>query len=117
LRGDTKREIGGKLTCTHTFSKIWTICLFLEKSHTKQTPKGLSEGSNYYIPIYESEDSEIIKAILWAVDSQEENCHGISESWGCILPDIVEWVEKVRFKKTKIIIENLYLPFLLLKTI
>lgn len=38
-------------------------------SHTKQTPEGLSEGSNYYIPIYESEDSEIIKAVLWAVDS------------------------------------------------
>lgn len=42
-------------------------------SLTKASPDGIISGSDYYLPIYDSEEQEI-ESLLWMFDSHDSGC-------------------------------------------
>jgi hypothetical protein len=42
-------------------------------SVSNTSPEGVSPGSNYYVPIYDSTGEELA-SVLWMFDSHDEGC-------------------------------------------
>jgi predicted MPP superfamily phosphohydrolase len=65
----------------------------LDSSHDysmMQYNPNVTGASNYWIPIYSSNNSDIV-AIMWMVDSNDMGCADRLDSWGCLERDEVQW--------------------------
>jgi hypothetical protein len=59
-------------------------------SQTRLGPSNISHSSNYYVPIFNSDQSGAkLTALMWMLDSGKEGCLG-AEGWSCVLPDQIE---------------------------
>jgi 3',5'-cyclic AMP phosphodiesterase CpdA len=50
-------------------------------------------ATNYWVPIYSHDEKEIV-SIMWLLDTNDVTCHNITDSWGCLNEDQIEWFEK-----------------------
>lgn len=52
-------------------------------------------ATNYFLPIYPSKyrRSSTPAALVWLFDTNDENCEGTPESWGCLERDQIKWFE------------------------
>lgn len=57
-------------------------------------------ATNYVVNIL-SEKNDNVAASLWMLDSNDENCDGLYNSWGCIEEDEIKWYEKETAKLTE----------------
>jgi hypothetical protein len=68
----------------------------LDQTHpfslSQSSPEGVSPGSNYYLPIYDNQDTELA-TLLWLFDSHEYLCEG-KESNGCVEQDQIDWFNR-----------------------
>jgi len=55
-----------------------------EFSHSKKSPPGVSEGSNYYLKVMSKYNTSQPSAILWFLDTHETGCGNSTSGWGCI---------------------------------
>lgn len=55
--------------------------------------KNITGATNYNIPIYSS-DNKTIKSLLWLLDTNDENCEEMPDSWGCFEKDQVKWFKR-----------------------
>jgi len=57
--------------------------------------RGVSEGientTNFYVPVYSSQDSTQLAANLWVFDSGSKSCEGYEDGYGCIVSDAIDW--------------------------
>lgn len=59
-------------------------------SLTILSPVNVTGGTNYWLPVYSYADESKLAYSLWVLDSNGDDCEGIS-GWGCIARDQVEW--------------------------
>lgn len=72
-------------------------------SLTQQGPEGITGASNYWLDIASgSEKRNETAARLWFFDSMNMGCRNVSESWGCVGVDTLEWLEKQSSKMTAV---------------
>jgi len=55
-----------------------------EFSHSKKSPDGVSEGSNYHLKIMSHYNESHASAVLWFLDSHDTGCGNTTSGWGCI---------------------------------
>jgi predicted MPP superfamily phosphohydrolase len=71
----------------------------LDKTHPfSLMPKDSISLSNYYLPIYSSDDKSV-SAVIWLIDTLDEGCLGYPNSWACF--DHVQWYEEESNKLKK----------------
>jgi 3',5'-cyclic AMP phosphodiesterase CpdA len=75
-QGNLSREEIVKLDMTHPYSMMNGSAV---------------NNSNYYIPIYSSDNSTII-SLLWLFDTMDEGCLGMVNTWGCF--GQIQWYEE-----------------------
>ena len=61
-----------------------------DQSLTQQSPEGVSDGSNYYLPIYDAAGEQIV-SLIWMFDSHDNTCDGKPSKWGCVERDQIDW--------------------------
>jgi predicted MPP superfamily phosphohydrolase len=75
----------------------------LDRTHnyslTQYNPN-ITGATNYYLPIYSSQNETDVSTLLWMFDTNDETCEGMTDSWGCFEVDQVEWY-KNETKKIK----------------
>lgn len=60
-----------------------------------EASRNITGASNYHFPIYSSNASNPIPpAMIWVLDTNMESCDGLTNTWGCIEKDQVEWYKK-----------------------
>ncbi|KAK8790984.1 hypothetical protein WA158_005615 [Blastocystis sp. Blastoise] len=59
-------------------------------SVSQVSPEELPGGSNYYFPLYGSNNSTKVEVMLWFFDSMYKYCGGI-EGYGCVETETVNW--------------------------
>lgn len=62
-------------------------------SLTQASPEGLIPGSDYYLPIYDSEEEDI-QSLLWMFDSHDHGCQGKRSVWGCVEKEQINWFKQ-----------------------
>ena len=55
-------------------------------SHSNETLKDISPGSNFFVPIYSYKNDSQIRAVLWFLDTHDRGCLDVKEGYGCIEP-------------------------------
>ncbi|GAB4822377.1 hypothetical protein N2152v2_009423 [Parachlorella kessleri] len=60
-------------------------------SLTQQGPQNISHASNYYLDIFDAAGEEVA-ARIWMLDSGDLGCGNVSQGWGCLETDILDWV-------------------------
>jgi len=56
--------------------------------------EGIPNTSNFHVPIYSSRNQSELAANIWLFDSGREGCESHNESWGCILPEVLDWYDQ-----------------------
>jgi 3',5'-cyclic AMP phosphodiesterase CpdA len=80
-QGDYNRKQIAELDETNEYSMI-------------QYNPEVSGATNYFVPIYSSnKTSNNPVSLLWLFDTNDENCLGMYNSWGCFEKDQVKWYE------------------------
>jgi len=72
-----------------------TEIIRLDQTHplslTQQGPADIHGATNYYLFIYSSnETNEVPVAVLYILDSSDNNCENVT-GWGCVYPDQIKW--------------------------
>lgn len=82
-QGDLNRKQIVDLDSTHNYSL------------TQYNPL-VKGATNYFIPIYpyKNRQSETPAALLWLFDTNDDNCEGTPDSWGCLETDQIKWYEE-----------------------
>jgi predicted MPP superfamily phosphohydrolase len=80
-QADLSRKQIVDLDSTHNYSMV-------------QYNSNVTGATNYYLPIYSSKSKEDIAALLWMFDTNDEHCKELTNSWGCVELDQVEWYKR-----------------------
>ncbi len=52
-------------------------------------------ASNYFVPIYSSNQNDKTPvSLIWMLDTNDENCGEMLDSWGCFEEDEIKWYEE-----------------------
>ena len=57
----------------------------------RSTSIGIENTTNFYVPVYSSQNSTNLAANLWVFDSGSKSCEGYEDGYGCIVSDAIDW--------------------------
>lgn len=59
----------------------------------RNATEGMPGTCNFHVPIFSSRNQTELAANIWLFDTNREGCLSHNESWGCILPEVLDWYD------------------------
>jgi len=60
----------------------------------RNATEGMPGTCNFHVPISSSRNDSEMAANIWLFDTNREGCLTHNDSWGCILPDVLDWYDE-----------------------